>query len=98
MVNAVPAEIPENENITGLLTDILDNFKKNSADVKLDVATNLARSLARSMAIKPGKALATEEMNALTDDLFSCQMPQQTPSGKPVFQIIALDEIGDKFR
>ncbi len=98
MVNAVPAEIPEHENITGLITDILDNYKKNSADIKLDTAVNLAKSMAKSLALKPGKTLSPEEMNALTDELFSCQMPQHTPSGKPVFQIFTLDEIADKFK
>jgi DNA mismatch repair protein MutL len=98
MINAVPADLAENENLPQIIESILDNFKKNSIEVKLDARTNLARSLARSMAIKPGKTLSIEEMNALTDELFSCEMPYQSPSGKPTLNIMPLDEIGEKFK
>ncbi len=98
MINAVPADIPENENLQQMLESILENFKKNSADIKLDTQINLARSLAKSLAIKPGKPMNPEEMNALTDELFSCEMPYQTPSGKPTLHMLGLEEIGEKFK
>ncbi|MFW5724870.1 MAG: DNA mismatch repair endonuclease MutL [Bacteroidota bacterium] len=98
MINAVPTEISEQENLQQVMESILENFKKNSADIKLDARINLARSLARSLAVKAGKPLNDEEMMALTDDLFSCEMPFQTPSGKPTLQMLGLDEIGDKFK
>jgi DNA mismatch repair protein MutL len=98
MINAVPADITENENLQQMLELILENFRKNSADIKLDIHVNLARSLAKSLAVKPGKSMSTEEMNSLTDELFSCEMPYQTPSGKPTIHMLGMDEIGDKFK
>ncbi len=98
MINAVPGELSDNENITKVLESILENFKKNSVEVKLDTHVNLARAMARSLAVKHGKALTLEEMNALTDDLFSCELPYQTPSGKPTLTILSMDDVGDKFK
>ncbi len=98
MINAVPADLADNENLQWIMESILENFKKNNASIKLDTRVNLARSLAKSLSVKTGKPLTTEEMNALTDELFSCEMPYQTPSGKPTLNMLGMDEIGDKFK
>jgi DNA mismatch repair protein MutL len=42
--------------------------------------------------------MTPEEMNALTDELFSCSMPHHSPSGKPVIHMLRIDEINDKFK
>jgi DNA mismatch repair protein MutL len=98
VINSIPADLPENENLQKVIESILENFKKNSIDIKLDTRVNLARSLAKSLSVKHGKTMNDEEMNALTDDLFSCEMPYQTPSGKPTLSTLSLDELADKFK
>lgn len=98
MVNAVPPELPENENFQQIIESMIDQFKRNSADLKLDPLVNLARALARSMSLKYGKVMHEEEMNAITDDLFSCEMPYHTPSGKTIIVVVSIDEIGDRFK
>lgn len=98
MINAVPAYFPENENLQQLLESFLENYRKNSADMKQEVHLNLARSLAASLSVKAGKSMGPEEMNALTDNLFSCEMPYQTPGGKPIFTLLSMGDIADKFR
>lgn len=98
VISAIPADLPDNENLQQVMEAILENFKKNSVDVKLDTRVNLARSLAKSLSVKHGKAMNEEEMNALADALFSCEMPYQTPSGKPTLTVLGLDEIAEKFR
>ncbi len=98
VVNSIPADLPENENLQKVIESILENFKKNSVDVKLDSRVNLARSLAKSLSVKYGKTMTDEEMNALADDLFSCEMPYQTPSGKPTLTTLSMDELADRFR
>lgn len=98
VVNAIPADLPENENLQQVIESILENFKKNSAEIKLDTRVNLARALAKSLSVKHGKVMNEEEMNALADALFSCEMPYQTPSGKPTLTILSMEEIMEKFR
>lgn len=98
VISAIPSELAENDNLSNILETILENFKKNQADLGLDISMNLARALARSMALKHGKSLASEEMSALADALFACEMPYQTPSGKPTLSILKHDEISEKFK
>jgi DNA mismatch repair protein MutL len=98
VVNAVPAELPENENLQHMLEAILENFKINQSDVKLDTLVNLARSLAKSLSVKRGKPMNDEEMNALTDALFSCEMPYQNPSGKPTLAMFSMEDISERFK
>ena len=98
VINSIPTDLPENENLQKVIESILENFKKNSVDIKLDTRVNLARSLAKSLSVKYGKTMTDEEMNALADDLFSCDMPYQTPSGKPTLSTLTLDELADKFK
>jgi len=98
VVSAIPAEIPESENLQGLVEGILENFKLNKVEMKLDVFTNLSRSLARRLSLKHGKHLGEEEMMALTDALFACTMPYQSPAGKPTLTIIPLADLSEKFK
>jgi DNA mismatch repair protein MutL len=98
MVNSTPAFFNENENIAQAIENILEQFKKNKTEIKDDNLINLARSMARSLAIKPGKIMTPEEMNSLTDELFSCEMPYHSPSGKPVIHMMRTDEIAEKFK
>lgn len=53
--------------------------------------------MARNMAVKPGKVLMPEEMQSLVDDLFSCQVPNVSPSGKTIIITIQSDEIEKRF-
>ncbi|MBK6963754.1 MAG: DNA mismatch repair endonuclease MutL [Bacteroidales bacterium] len=96
IVNGTPADLP-NENIQELLENVLENYKNNQLGLKLDRKSNLARSMARNLAIKPGKALMTDEMQSLVDDLFSCSVPNLSPSGKNVTTLISAEEIENRF-
>ncbi len=96
IINGTPADLSEN-NIQQLLENVLENYKKNQLGLKLDRKSNLARSMARNLAVKPGKTLMTEEMQALVDDLFACNVPGLSPSGKPITAVISADDIEKRF-
>ncbi|HAH58168.1 MAG TPA: DNA mismatch repair endonuclease MutL, partial [Bacteroidales bacterium] len=96
VVQGVPADVG-NENIQELIEKVLENYKSNQLGLKLDKKNNLSRCMARNMAIKPGKTLLAEEMQALVDDLFACQVNQLSPSGKRILLIIPTDEIEKRF-
>ncbi|TVQ83390.1 MAG: DNA mismatch repair endonuclease MutL [Bacteroidetes bacterium] len=98
IIKSIPADMSDSENLQQVIESILENFKKFSVEVKLETRINLARSLAKSLSAKHGKIMTENEMNALADMLFSCEMPYQTPSGKPIISIISYDELGEKFR
>lgn len=97
VVEGVPADISTNASEVELLEHLIEGFKNNQSTLKLDKRDNLARTLARNTAIKNGAILSTEEMNALIDELFACQMPQVALSGKPIIVTFSLEELMQKF-
>lgn len=98
VIHGIPADLSNSENIRDTLDKILENYKKNQIDLKIDSRINLARSMARNMALNGLKNLSREEMTALVDSLFGCELPYQSPGGKATFYIISLDEMDEKFR
>ena len=96
VVEGIPAELP-NANEHELLEHLLEGVKNNQSALKLDKRDNLARSLARNAAIKAGTKLSLDEMNLLVDQLFACQMPNISLSGKPVIITFTLNELLEKF-
>jgi DNA mismatch repair protein MutL len=96
VVEGVPAEL-HNANEHELLEHLLEGFKNNLVILKLDKRDNLARSLARNGALKAGTKLSLEEMNILIDQLFACQMPNTSLSGKPIIITFTLAELLERF-
>lgn len=97
VVNGIPAGISENES-KEILEGVLENYKNNLTEIKLDSRENLARAMAKKLGIKKGKHLAGEEMNNLIDQLFACNMPYSSPSGKPTLITLTLDDLEKKFQ
>ena len=58
---------------------------------------SICLSLARQMAVRAGTVLKHEEMQQLIADLFSCQAPDMSPSGKRTMIVLSEKEIEDKF-
>jgi len=87
-----------NKNIRELLEKILDNYKKNLLDLDQDLRSNLARAMAANMAVKPEKAMDTEEIESLLSQLFSSSIPETSPSGKVIIRIISQEEIEKLFK
>ena len=53
----------------------------------------LCRSLARQMAVKSNTVLQQTEMQQIMADLFCCQVPQISPSGKKTMAIVPPEKI-----
>lgn len=96
IIQGVPADLHA-ENVQMLFESVLETYKHNQLGLKIDKQQNLLRSMARNMAIKPGKSMLPEEMQSLLDDLFSCQVPNISPSGRNIILMISTDEIEKRF-
>jgi DNA mismatch repair protein MutL len=92
-IQGIPSET-QDENVQHLFEDFLEQFKNNA---ELERKDNFARALAKSMSIKKGRKMNTTEMHILIDELFACQMPHATASGKPTLITLTLDELAKKF-
>lgn len=95
-VNGVPADLRQTD-IPSLFEQIIEQYKNNKGELKLDITENIARAMSKSMAIKSGKKLTEREMILLTDQLFACEAPYFSPSGKKTVVTITLNELEKLF-
>jgi DNA mismatch repair protein MutL len=98
VINAIPAEMKENEPLQDILEGIIEQYNLNKLELKNDVKTNTARSMAKRMSLKHGFTLNEDEMISLTEDLFTCEFPYQSPAGKPTISIMTMEEFSEKFK
>lgn len=98
IISGLPADLNENEDVSGFLDNMLESYKLNQQEMKDDRTINLAYSMAKNLAIKPGKKLEKEEMRNVIDNLFACEVPDKSPSGKSTVVIIHPEEIKQKFK
>jgi DNA mismatch repair protein MutL len=92
VINAVPPDLPLKE-IEAFIEGILEDIKKNRSDLGTERRSKLARIVAGNMAMKAGKPMQPEEMQALIDELFSCQVPDIAPDGSKILKILSSGEI-----
>ncbi|SFC01616.1 DNA mismatch repair protein MutL [Parapedobacter composti] len=97
VVEGIPADLTAGISERQVLEQLLEDYKNNQAALKLPKREKLARSLARHAAIKPGIALATEDMTELIDRLFACEQPNVSLNGKPVVVTFTLQELSERF-
>ncbi len=95
VVNGVP-ETKENLHPQQLVEHMIEEYKQTENSVKGNLKERLAISLARAAAIPYGKLLATEEMQHIVDELFACENPNYTPTGKKTLSLVNLEDL-EKF-
>ncbi len=98
VVNAVPVDCHDKGALQHIVEGIVEQYREFDTKLKVDAQTNIARSMAKRLSLKHGKPLVEEEMSALVDALFACQMPYQSPAGKPTVVILGMEELSLKFK
>ena len=81
-----------------MLEILLEEYKKTQSDPSTGAMEKIASAMAGASAIPYGKVLLKNEMEELFDTLFSCKSPNYSPKGKPVINILTLDEIDKRLR
>ena len=84
VIQGTPADV-ETGNEKLALEKILEQYKHFNSDLKLSKREMLLRTVAAQQAIKAGVSLTEREMQKLMEDLFACQQPNTTPSGRPTY-------------
>jgi DNA mismatch repair protein MutL len=80
-----------------MLETLLTEYKQTLGDPSISARERVALSMAKASAIPYGMPLTHEEMEELFDMLFACAMPNYSPTGKTVMNIITLDELDRRF-
>lgn len=96
VINGIPVDTAGNDG-RDLFEGLLEQFKKNKAELSIGKSENMARSLARRTAIKLGQQLSVTEMRTIVDQLFACTNPNYSPHGQVIFYILSLEKIADFF-
>lgn len=86
-----------NASPLGMLETLITEYKQTLGDPSISARERVALSMARASAIPYGMPLTHEEMEELFDMLFACAMPNYSPAGKTVINIITLEELDRRF-
>jgi DNA mismatch repair protein MutL len=86
-----------NASPLAMLETLITEYKQTLGDPSISARERVALSMAKASAIPYGMPLTHEEMEELFDMLFACAMPNYSPTGKTVMNIITLDELDRRF-
>jgi DNA mismatch repair protein MutL len=95
-IHGIPADFQNQVSEQVFIEKIISEFRENRAS-KMDNKSNVARVLASQGAIRSGQALSLNAMKLLVDELFACETPYISPSGKLTFVQYKLEEIASWF-
>ena len=96
VINGIPALLNRQTEEIELLELLLEQYKQNLS-LKLDLNENISIAMAKSASIKRGKSLTVQEMQALIDQLFACDLPYKSPGGKNCFITYSLEDLSKRF-
>lgn len=96
VIHGFPSDILQGDE-KKMIEELIEQYKMNASVTKLSKRENLARSLAQSSSIKAGKTLSVEEMKTLIDELFACENPYTSPTGRFTFISFSNDELEKRF-
>jgi DNA mismatch repair protein MutL len=92
MLHALPPDLAT-EPAPQLMEELLEQYKNQKNELKLNHSQLLARAMARRIAARQLITLSPDQMQGLIDQLFACQNPQLSPSGKPILKLLSLQEL-----
>ncbi|MBN1252169.1 MAG: DNA mismatch repair endonuclease MutL [Bacteroidales bacterium] len=96
VINATPS-IFDNIDTVLLIKSFIENFRNTELDVKSEINEKIAISMAKAASINYSSSLTPFEMRSLIDQLFSCSMPNFSPTGKTIIQILKMEDIEKLF-
>jgi DNA mismatch repair protein MutL len=82
-----------NRNPAAVFRKLLDDYRHSETDLFESRRERLAALLAQESSIRYNQPLTDEEMSHLVEKLFTCTMPNYSPTGKPVMHILKMEEI-----
>ncbi len=91
-ITAVPA-ILDGQSPVKVLESMLQRLNEKEIDFREQATEKIAESLAIASSLNYGDILLPEEQHQLIDQLFACQMPNYTSTGKAVLSVLPIEDI-----
>ena len=95
-VNGVPSDL-KGANPVAVLTQMVETAKEKETGVENELQHRIALVMARNASIVAGQVLTNQEMESLLGDLFQCQNPNLTPTGKIIVSVLEHSQIEKMF-
>jgi DNA mismatch repair protein MutL len=95
-ISGVPVHVPESETSV-ILEQLINDIENEVPDSHFSPTDLLAKSMAKSLAVKTGQSLTIVEQEHLVNSLFGCKEPNMSPTNKPTFTTLSIDELDKKF-
>lgn len=95
-VNGVPSDL-EGANPILVLTQMVEAIKEKETGMENELQHRIALVMARNAAIVAGQVLTSQEMDSLLGELFQCQNPNLTPTGKLIVSVLEHTQIEKMF-
>lgn len=96
LITGIPSSLNIKDPIT-ILQNLADQLIEGNNTDTPDIQEYIAFNFANQLAVRKGKKLQQEEIDALIDSLFSCNNPYFSPHGKPIMFKLSLEEIQNRF-
>ena len=95
-ITGVPVGVPESE-VSIILEQLISDVENDVPDANFSSTDLLAKSMAKSLAIKNGQSLNSNEQEHMVNSLFACKEPNVSPTNRPTFITLGVDDIEKKF-
>jgi DNA mismatch repair protein MutL len=95
IVHGTPADLSGKIEGSMLVHQLIEQYRSDF-ELKLSTKERIAWSAARTTSLKAGVKMTVEEMKDLIDQLFACEMPYNSPSGKKCFFMMDFEELDKK--
>ena len=95
-INGIPADL-EGANPVMVLSQMVEALKEKETGIENELQHRIALVMSRNAAIVAGQALSNQEMETLLSELFQCQNPNLTPTGKVIVSILEHTQIDKMF-
>ena len=82
VINGAPPDM-QDLNAKEIIEDLISQFYSDHAPLKMSQQEKIAIRMAKKMAIKYGQSMVFEEIKTLCEQLFLCEHPLTSPTGKP---------------
>lgn len=96
IIHGTPADIFSG-NEKAAIGELLEQFKHFTPELRFSSREKLLRSMASQQSIKSGKVLSHKECATLAGELFACDTPGTTPTGKPTYSTFRKEELSRTF-
>jgi len=95
-LQGIPVSV-SSDQATLVLEQLIHDAQHELPDNHFSQTDMLAKSLAKSLAIRSGQSLTKEEQEHLVNKLFACKEPNTTPTNKPTFITMKVEDLDKKF-